>query len=237
MLSLVACVLAVGEPTIHNLSFSGPRDWTYDARLVVPSGERSGLVVLMIGGGIGNDLDWTVPATLEWNGDVIPMTIDGTTHRDAPRISSALAAHGHAVMHYSTIAREDPKRDRWPYEMTTMAPTELLAEQHWRSFSDWLQPLGIQPAWLSGSQRAAARRESLAAIEDGRMPPADAVQPTKAERETAARGLHAVLQENVRPGDFLHFHCQSHAWQICSMVAANELDSEPETCQIGVRHK
>ena len=127
MLGLVACVLAVGEPTIHNLSFSGPRDWTYDARLVVPSGERSGLVVLMIGGGLGNDLGWTVPATLEWNGEVIPMTIDGTTHHDAPRIAGALAAHGHAVMHYSTIAREDPKRDRWPYEMTMMAPTELLS--------------------------------------------------------------------------------------------------------------
>ena len=40
----------------------------------------------------------------------------------------------------------------------------------------------------------------LAAIEDGRMPPVDADQPTKVEREAAARGLHAVLQENVRPG-------------------------------------
>ena len=48
-----------------------------------------------------------------------------------------------------------------------MAPTELLAEQHWRSFSDWFRPLGIEPAWLSGSQRAAARRESLQAISDG----------------------------------------------------------------------
>ena len=48
-----------------------------------------------------------------------------------------------------------------------MAPTEILAEQHWRSFCDWFRPLGIEPAWLSGSQRAAARRESLAAIADG----------------------------------------------------------------------
>ncbi|HNP37081.1 MAG TPA: ATP-dependent DNA helicase RecG [Woeseiaceae bacterium] len=48
-----------------------------------------------------------------------------------------------------------------------MAPTELLAEQHWRSFSAWFQPLGIEPAWLSGSQRTVARRESLAAIATG----------------------------------------------------------------------
>jgi ATP-dependent DNA helicase RecG len=65
-----------------------------------------------------------------------------------------------------------------------MAPTELLAEQHWRSFADWLAPLGIEPAWLSGSQRAAARRESLAAIADG------SAQLTI--------GTHALFQEGVR---------------------------------------
>jgi len=64
-----------------------------------------------------------------------------------------------------------------------MAPTELLAEQHWRSFSDWFSPLGIEPAWLSGSQRGAARRQSLEAIRDG-----------------SARivvGTHALFQEGV----------------------------------------
>jgi ATP-dependent DNA helicase RecG len=64
-----------------------------------------------------------------------------------------------------------------------MAPTELLAEQHWRSFSEWLQPLGIEPAWLSGSQRAAERRASLAAIEDGSA--------------SLAIGTHALFQEGV----------------------------------------
>lgn len=64
-----------------------------------------------------------------------------------------------------------------------MAPTELLAEQHWRSFAAWLEPLGIEPAWLSGSQRAGARRESLAAIENGRAP--------------LIVGTHALFQEGV----------------------------------------
>ncbi len=64
-----------------------------------------------------------------------------------------------------------------------MAPTELLAEQHWRTFSDWLRPLGIEPAWLAGSQRAAARRESLAAIEDGSA--------------QLVVGTHALFQEGV----------------------------------------
>ncbi|MDH3275691.1 MAG: ATP-dependent DNA helicase RecG, partial [Gammaproteobacteria bacterium] len=64
-----------------------------------------------------------------------------------------------------------------------MAPTELLAEQHWRSFSDWFRPLGIEPAWLSGSQRAAARREALASIMDGSA--------------GLVVGTHALFQEGV----------------------------------------
>ena len=64
-----------------------------------------------------------------------------------------------------------------------MAPTEILAEQHWRNFSDWFQPLGIEPAWLSGSQKASERREALAVIEDGSAP--------------LVVGTHALFQEGV----------------------------------------
>ena len=64
-----------------------------------------------------------------------------------------------------------------------MAPTELLAEQHWRSFSDWLRPLGVEPAWLAGSQRAAARRQSIEAIADGSA--------------QLVVGTHALFQEGV----------------------------------------
>jgi len=64
-----------------------------------------------------------------------------------------------------------------------MAPTELLAEQHWRSFSDWFRPLGIEPAWLSGSQRVAARREALESIREGRA--------------GLVVGTHALFQEGV----------------------------------------
>ncbi len=64
-----------------------------------------------------------------------------------------------------------------------MAPTELLAEQHCKTFSDWLRPLGITPAWLSGSQKAAARRESLSSIADGSA--------------QLVVGTHALFQEGV----------------------------------------
>ena len=36
------------------------------------------------------------------------------------------------------------------YQTAITAPTELLAEQHFRVFSEWLEPLGISPVWLSG---------------------------------------------------------------------------------------
>ncbi|MCH8060242.1 MAG: ATP-dependent DNA helicase RecG, partial [Proteobacteria bacterium] len=64
-----------------------------------------------------------------------------------------------------------------------MAPTELLAEQHWRSFAEWFAPMGIEPAWLSGSQRTIARRDALTSIADGSA--------------KLVIGTHALFQEGV----------------------------------------
>lgn len=52
-------------------------------------------------------------------------------------------------------------------QVALMAPTEILAEQHFRKLVSWLEPLGIKVAWLSGSQNAKARRESIAGAADG----------------------------------------------------------------------
>ena len=41
-----------------------------------------------------------------------------------------------------------------------MAPTELLAEQHWRNLRDWFKPLGETVALLTGSQPARTRRSA-----------------------------------------------------------------------------
>ena len=75
------------------------------------------------------------------------------------------------------------------YQVALMAPTELLAEQHFRSFSDWLSPLGIHVVWHTGKTRGKARKEVLEAIRDGRA--------------AVAVGTHALFQEAVefaRPG-------------------------------------
>ncbi|ANO53376.1 ATP-dependent DNA helicase RecG [Woeseia oceani] len=68
-------------------------------------------------------------------------------------------------------------------QAAVMAPTELLAEQHLQSFQSWFEPLDIEPCWLAGSQRAAARRESLAAIADGTA--------------RLVIGTHALFQDGV----------------------------------------
>ena len=48
-----------------------------------------------------------------------------------------------------------------------MAPTELLAEQHYRSLSSLFSRLGVSTLLLTGSMGAAAKRSAKAAIADG----------------------------------------------------------------------
>jgi ATP-dependent DNA helicase RecG len=69
-------------------------------------------------------------------------------------------------------------------QAAVMAPTELLAEQHYRKFREWLEPLGLRVAWLSGTQSTKDRKEALAALASGRA--------------AIAVGTHALIQENAR---------------------------------------
>ncbi len=69
------------------------------------------------------------------------------------------------------------------WQCALMAPTEILAEQHFRKLIGWLEPLGIQTAWLTGSQKAKERREALALIASGAA--------------GLVVGTHAVIQDKV----------------------------------------
>ncbi|WP_126452393.1 ATP-dependent DNA helicase RecG [Sulfuriflexus mobilis] len=69
------------------------------------------------------------------------------------------------------------------YQVVVMAPTELLAEQHHKNFYDWLAPLGIKVAWLTGSLKAAERREQMAVISGGQA--------------QVVVGTHALFQAEV----------------------------------------
>ena len=63
-----------------------------------------------------------------------------------------------------------------------MAPTELLAEQHLRSFRAWFEPLGIEVVWLAGKVTGRARDKALAQLAGG---------------APIAVGTHALMQEGV----------------------------------------
>jgi ATP-dependent DNA helicase RecG len=53
------------------------------------------------------------------------------------------------------------------HQVALMAPTELLAEQHLRSFRDWLAPLGLAPAWLTGRHKGRERDAVLEGLRSG----------------------------------------------------------------------
>jgi len=52
-------------------------------------------------------------------------------------------------------------------QVALMAPTELLAEQHFRRLAQWLEPLGVGVVWLAGSLPAKTRREALTRVGNG----------------------------------------------------------------------
>ncbi|MEE8254939.1 MAG: ATP-dependent DNA helicase RecG [Nitrosomonadaceae bacterium] len=73
------------------------------------------------------------------------------------------------------------------YQAAIMAPTEILAEQHYQKLSNWFAPLfdslGITIAWLSGSQKRKHRQTALSDIAEGNA--------------MLAIGTHALFQEHV----------------------------------------
>ena len=64
-----------------------------------------------------------------------------------------------------------------------MAPTEILAEQHYINFTKWLEPLGITTAWLSGKVKGKQRQVQLDLIESGEA--------------KMIVGTHALFQKDV----------------------------------------
>ncbi len=69
------------------------------------------------------------------------------------------------------------------YQAALMAPTEILAEQHYRKLADWLEPMGMHVAWLSGSQKKKQREAMRALLESGEA--------------LLAVGTHALIEDSV----------------------------------------
>jgi len=99
------------------------------------------------------------------------------------------------------------------WQAAFMAPTEILAEQHYLKLKDWLEPLGVRVAWLSGSLKTKARREQLAAT-------ASAAQ--------LVVGTHALIQEGV---DFARLGLaivdEQHRFGVAQRLALRQKGNNP----------
>ncbi|MBL0086886.1 MAG: ATP-dependent DNA helicase RecG [Ideonella sp.] len=70
------------------------------------------------------------------------------------------------------------------WQCALMAPTEILAEQHFRKLVQWLAPLGIEVAWLTGSRKGKARTAMVERVASGQA--------------RLVIGTHAVIQKDVQ---------------------------------------
>jgi len=69
------------------------------------------------------------------------------------------------------------------WQCALMAPTEILAEQHFGKLVEWLRPLGVTIAWLTGSRRGKGRARMLQLAASGEA--------------ALVVGTHAVIQDDV----------------------------------------
>ncbi len=107
------------------------------------------------------------------------------------------------------------------WQCALMAPTEILAEQHFRKLIGWLEPLltplGKRVAWLTGSQKKKERTEMLALIASGEA--------------ALVVGTHAVIQEQVQFKNLaLAIIDEQHRFGVAQRLALREKmhsDTEP----------
>jgi ATP-dependent DNA helicase RecG len=69
------------------------------------------------------------------------------------------------------------------WQCALMAPTEILAEQHFRKLVQWLEPLGVRVAWLTGSRKGKRRKAMVESVASGEA--------------MLVVGTHAVIQHDV----------------------------------------
>ncbi|MGJ9420531.1 ATP-dependent DNA helicase RecG [Massilia sp. CMS3.1] len=70
------------------------------------------------------------------------------------------------------------------YQAALMAPTEILAEQHFRKIAAWMEPLGVKVAWLTGSLKKKDKTAANEMVESGEA--------------RLVIGTHALIQDTVQ---------------------------------------
>jgi ATP-dependent DNA helicase RecG len=100
------------------------------------------------------------------------------------------------------------------WQAALMAPTEILAEQHYLKLSHWLEPLGVKIAWIAGSLKARAKKTALESIERGET--------------QLAIGTHALFQEGVEFARLgLAIIDEQHRFGVAQRLALSSKGGEP----------
>ncbi|WP_373974810.1 ATP-dependent DNA helicase RecG [Chitinibacter sp. SCUT-21] len=100
------------------------------------------------------------------------------------------------------------------YQVAMLAPTEILAEQHFQKLSQWLAPLGVKVVWLAGSLKAKEKREALAAAADGSA--------------QLLVGTHAIFQASVELKNLgLAIVDEQHRFGVAQRLALREKGGSP----------
>ncbi|MDP4608548.1 MAG: ATP-dependent DNA helicase RecG [Burkholderiaceae bacterium] len=143
--------------------------------------------------------DFAVHEQASWSAallKVLPFSLTSAQSRVATEIGRDMAAH--APMHrllqgdvgsgktvVAALAACAAMQAGW--QCALMAPTEILAQQHFAKMLQWLQPLleqhGKTVAWLTGSQKKKERTAMLASVESGQA--------------ALVVGTHALIQDSV----------------------------------------
>ena len=100
------------------------------------------------------------------------------------------------------------------WQAALMAPTEILAEQHYLKLTHWLEPLGVKVAWVAGSLKARAKKTALESIEQGVT--------------QFAIGTHALFQEGVAFAKLgLAIVDEQHRFGVAQRLALSSKGGEP----------
>jgi len=105
------------------------------------------------------------------------------------------------------------------WQAALMAPTEILAEQHYLKLAHWLEPLGVKIAWLSGGLKAREKKNAIEAIAAGET--------------QLAIGTHALFQEGVAFAKLgLAIVDEQHRFGVAQRLALAAKGGAPEPHQL-----
>ncbi|MCY4165730.1 MAG: ATP-dependent DNA helicase RecG [Gammaproteobacteria bacterium] len=174
-------LLSGQHPARRRLALEEILAWHLGLRRLREAGQQRNAVALRPEGGLRRKFLARLPFDLTEGQAKAIAEIDADLARAAPMmrlLQGDVGCGKTVVIAAAVLAAVQSGR-----QAAVMAPTELLAEQHMRTLSDWLEPLGVRLAWLVGGMPRAERRAFEAQLASG-----DA---------QVGIGTHALFQEAV----------------------------------------